>query len=82
MNKGELINDIIDNHLNELYMSLIKYKKKVNNFTKDRVHILIDKITDNNIYIDNYSSKEYKTYKDYKFDLIKLLIYSYSDKNK
>ena len=84
INKGELLNDIIDVHLNEMFLSLNKYKDNIKSQTLDKINYLINMITkENKKYIDyENNSKVYKNYKDYKIDVVKMLIYNNSDKNK
>jgi hypothetical protein len=84
INKGELLNDIIDTHLNEMFLSLNKYKDNIKSQTIDKINYLINMISkENKKYIDyENNSKVYKNYKDYKIDVVKMLIYNNSDKNK
>jgi len=67
-----------------MFLSLNKYKDNIKSQTIDKINYLINMITkENQKYIDyENNSKVYKNYKDYKIDVVKMLIYNNSDKNK
>ena len=78
--KNELLPDLIDLHLFELYLSKKKYKLKDNVVAK--IDKLEEKLNKNpNKYIDE-NDKTYKNYKDYMIEIVKILIYNSCDKNK
>jgi outer membrane protein OmpA-like peptidoglycan-associated protein len=80
INKAELLNDIIDTHINEIYFSKDKYNVK--QITKDKINNLENKINKNMLKFTDENNKVYKNYKDYKMEIIKLLIYNLCDKDK
>jgi len=80
INKAELLNDIIDTHINEIYFSKDKYNVK--QITKDKINNLENKINKNMLKFTDENNKVYKNYKDYKIEIIKLLIYNLCDKDK
>lgn len=72
--------ELIDNHLFELYLSKDKYKLKeatINKITK-----LEERLAKTNKKYTDVNDKVYKSYKDYMIDMLKLLVYNLSDKNK
>jgi hypothetical protein len=78
--KNELLVELIDNHLFELYLSKDKYKLKeatINKITK-----LEERLEKTNKKYTDVNDKVYKSYKDYMIDMLKLLVYNLSDKNK
>ena len=78
--KNELLPDLIDLHLFELYLSKNKYKltKAITN----KIDKLEEKLNKSNKKYTDDNDKVYKTYKDYLIEVVKLLIYNLSDKNK
>jgi outer membrane protein OmpA-like peptidoglycan-associated protein len=80
INKAELLNEIIDTHINEIYFSKDKYNVK--QITKDKINNLENKINKNMLKFTDENNKIYKNYKDYKMEIIKLLIYNLCDKEK
>jgi outer membrane protein OmpA-like peptidoglycan-associated protein len=80
INKAELLNEIIDTHINEIYFSKDKYNVK--QITKDKINNLENKINKNMLKFTDENNKVYKNYKDYKMEIIKLLIYNLCDKEK
>lgn len=78
--KNDLLPDLIDLHLFELYLSKKKYKLKNNVIAK--IDKLEEKLNKNhNKYVDE-NDKIYKNYKDYMIEIVKILIYNSCDKNK
>lgn len=80
INKAELLNEIIDTHINEIYFSKDKYNCK--QITKDKINNLENKINKDMLKFTDENNKVYKNYKDYKIEIIKLLIYNLCDKEK
>ena len=78
--KNELLDELIDNHLFELYLSKNKYKLK--NATINKINRLEEKISKTNKKYTDVNDKVHKNYKDYMIDVLKLLVYNLSDKNK
>ena len=78
INKTELLNELIDNHITAIYFS--KYKLKPNII--DKINNLEYKINKSTEKYTDENNKVYKNYKDFKMELIKILIYNLSDKDK
>jgi len=78
--KHEMLNEIIDSHFDEIYSSIDKFKLKQN--TIDKIQKLKHNLYNNKkTYTDIYD-KNHKSYKDYKLELIKLLIFDLTDNDK
>jgi hypothetical protein len=83
IHKNEMLNDLIDQHTNEINISLEKNKNKVAQQTIEIIENLIDKLNNNeNKFTDNNNNKTFDTYKAYKSEVLKLLIYNNSNKKK
>ena len=80
LTKNELLPDLIDLHLFELYLSKNKYKLKKT--ITDKIDKLEEKLNKNNKKYTDENDKIYKNYKEYMIEVIKLLIYNSCDKNK
>jgi transposase-like protein len=81
--KNEMLNDLIDQHTNEINISLEKNKNKITQQTIEIIENLIDKLNNNeNKFIDNNNNKTFDTYKAYKTEVLKLLVYNNSNKKK
>ncbi len=79
--KNELLPELIDIHLFELYLSKTKNKYKLKKSVIAKIDKLEEKLNKKNKkYIDE-NDKVYKNYKEYMADVIKLLIYNLSNKN-
>jgi len=77
--KHEMLNEIIDSHFDEIYSSMDKFKLKQN--TIDKIQKLKHNLYNNKkTYTDIYD-KNHKSYRDYKLELIKLLIFDLTDQN-
>ena len=75
--KNEMINDLIDLHMNEINLSLEKNKNKL------KIEDFLNKLNDENTKFTDYENhRVYTSYKAYKINSIKLLIYNESDKKK
>ena len=78
--KHEMLNEIIDSHFDEIYSSIDKFKLKQH--TIDKINRLKHNLYNNKkTYTDIYD-KNHKSYRDYKLELIKLLIFDLTDNNK
>jgi mRNA-degrading endonuclease YafQ of YafQ-DinJ toxin-antitoxin module len=78
-----MLNELIDQHTNEINISLDKNKNKVTQQTIEIIETLIDKLNDNeNKFTDNYNNKTFDTYRAYKAEILKLLVYNNSNKKK
>ena len=81
--KNEMLNELIDIHTNEINISLEKNKNKLNERYVTRIEDFINKLNDNNTkFTDHENQRIYSSYKAYKINSIKLLIYNESDKKK
>lgn len=79
--KQEIINQLIDNHMESIEESLIDYREKLNQKTIEIIETLIDKMNDKTTELyDEENEKKYINYKNYKNDLVKLFVYNESDK--
>ena len=83
IHKNEMLNELIDQHTNEINISLDKNKNKVTQQTIKIIETLIDKLNDKeNKFTDNYYNKTFDTYRAYKAEILKLLVYNNSNKKK
>ena len=82
VSKGELLNDLIDVHANEIFMSLNKHKKKLKPETVTCVENFIQKLNDTEEFVDQNNKKTYENYKAYKMNALKMIIYNNSNKDK
>ena len=81
--KNEMINDLIDLHTKEINLSLEKNKNKLNEKYVTRLEDFINKLNDKNTkFTDHNNQRIYSSYKAYKTNSIKLLLYNESDKKK
>jgi hypothetical protein len=81
--KNEMINELIDVHTKEINLSLEKNKNKLNEKYVTRLEKFLDMLNDDDTsFIDNDNKRTYSSYKAYKMNSIKLLIYNNSDKKK
>ena len=81
--KNEMINELIDVHTKEINLSLEKNKNKLNEKYVIRLEKFLDMLNDDDTnFIDNDNKRTYSSYKAYKINSIKLLIYNNSDKKK
>ncbi len=81
--KHFMINELIDNHINEINLSYEKMKNKIVPKHADRIERFLEKLNDvDTKYVDPENARVYSNYKAYKMDAIKLAIYNESDKKK
>ena len=81
--KNEMINELIDVHTKEINLSLEKNKNKLNEKYVTRLEKFLDMLNDDDTnFIDNDNKRTYSSYKAYKINSLKLLIYNNSDKKK
>jgi len=80
LTKNELLPDLIDLHLFELYLSKNKYKLKA--VITDKIDKLEEKLNKNNKKYTDENDKIHKNYKEYMIEVVKLLIYNSCNKNK
>jgi hypothetical protein len=81
--KHGTLNQLMDNHMVSIEESLENNKENLNPKTVDVIEKLIEKINNETTELyDEENDKKYLNYKNYKNDLIKLVIYNESDKKK
>ena len=81
--KNEMLNELIDTHVNEINLSLEKNKNTLNDKHVIRLEKFLDMLNDDDTkFTDENNNRTYNSYKAYKINSIKLLIYNESDKKK
>jgi hypothetical protein len=81
--KNEMINELINVHTKEINLSLEKNKNKLNKNYVIRLEKFLDMLNDDyTTFTDNDNNRKYSSYKAYKINSIKLLLYNNSDKKK
>jgi hypothetical protein len=81
--KNEMINELIDSHIKEINLSLEKHKNKLNEKYVTRLEKFLDMLNDDDTkFTDQNNQRTFPSYKAYKMNSIKLLIYNSSDKKK
>ena len=81
--KNEVLNELIDIHKNEINLSLERNINKLNESYVTKIEDFLNKINQENVkFTDENNNITYLSYKAYKMDAIKLLIYNNSDKKK
>jgi hypothetical protein len=80
--KHSVISELIDQHMNNIEVSLEDYKDKLPEKTVHILDKLLEKLQDEQTKItDKNNNKEYKNYRLYKINDIKLMIYNETGKN-
>jgi hypothetical protein len=81
--KNEMLNELIDSHVKEINLSLEKHKNKLNEKYVTRLEKFLDMLNDDDTkFTDQNNQRTYPSYKAYKINSLKLLIYNSSDKKK
>jgi hypothetical protein len=81
--KNEMLNELIDSHVKEINLSLEKHKNKLNEKYVNRLEKFLDMLNDDDTkFTDQNNQRTYPSYKAYKINSLKLLIYNSSDKKK
>jgi hypothetical protein len=81
--KNEMLTELIDTHVKEINFSLEKNKNKLNEKYVTRLEKFLDMLNDDDTkFTDQDNHRIYPSYKAYKINSIKLLIYNESDKKK
>jgi len=81
--KNEMLNELIDSHVKEINLSLEKNKNNLNDKYVTRLEKFLDMLNDDDTkFTDEDNQRTYNSYKAYKINSIKLLIYNESDKKK
>ena len=78
--KHELLPNLVDLHVFELCVSKDKYKLK--NIITDKIDKLENQLNKEHVKYCDINDKVYKNYKEYIVEMVKILIYNLSDKNK
>ncbi len=80
--KHSVINQLIDQHMNNIEVSYDDYKNKLPEKTVSILDKLIEKIQDDHTaMIDEENNKEFKSYKLFKINEVKLMIYNETGNN-
>jgi hypothetical protein len=80
--KHSVISELIDQHMNNIEVSLEDYKDKLPEKTAYILDKLLEKLQDEETKTtDENNNKEYKNYRSYKINEIKLMIYNETGKN-
>jgi len=83
LRKNEMLNELINTHIKEINFSLEKNKNKLNEKYVIRLEKFLDMLNDDDTkFTDKDNQRTYNSYKAYKMNSIKLLIYNESDKKK
>jgi hypothetical protein len=77
-----MLNNIIDDHMYEINLSLEKNRNKLSEIQVNRLEEFLEMINDKHTKFTDSYQKTYPNYKAYKMDVIKLEIYNLSDKKK
>jgi hypothetical protein len=81
--KNEMLNELIDTHVKEINLSLEKHKNNLNEKYVTRLEKFLDMLNDDDTkFTDQNNQRTYPSYKAYKINSLKLLIYNSSDKKK
>jgi len=81
-NKYEIINELIDNHRDQIESSYDSHKNKLRDFTKKQLELFIEEINNRTDIFKDNNNKSYKNFKNYKINDIKMLLYNLSDSKK
>jgi len=80
--KHSIINQLIDQHMNNIEVSLEDYKDKLPERTIEILDKLIEKLQDDHtLMIDEENNKDFKNYRMFKINEVKLMIYNETGNN-
>jgi uncharacterized C2H2 Zn-finger protein len=80
--KHSIINQLIDQHMNNIEVSLEDYKDKLPERTIEILDKLIEKLQDDHTsMVDEENNKEFKNYRMFKINEVKLMIYNETGNN-
>ena len=79
--KSDILEELVDNHFENIEYSADEYKEKLGKNTIDVLDKFIDKMNDEDEFIDKEHKKIYPNFKSYNINQIKMMIYNISDKN-
>ena len=75
--KNEMLTELIDSHVKEINLSLEKHKNKLNEKYVNRLEKFLDMLNDDDTkFTDQNNQRTYPSYKAYKINSLKLLIYN------
>ena len=80
--KTDTIIELIDDHANEINLSLDNHKENLNDYTIKKIEDMLQKLESEDKFLDENNSKTYNNYKVYKINCIKKDIYNLSDRKK
>lgn len=80
--KNEMLNQLIDMHIDEINISFEKNRKKLNEKQIEKLENFLDMLNNNDIKYTADTQKIYTNYKAYKINEVKFLIYNESDNKK
>ena len=79
--KSDILEELVDNHIDNIEYSTDEYKKKLDKKTIEVLDKFIDKMNDEDEFIDKEHKKSYPNFKSYNINKIKMMIYNMSDEN-
>ncbi len=80
--KTDTIIDLIDNHANEINLTLDNHRANLNEYTITKIEDMLQKLESEDKFVDENNNKSYSTYKVYKMNVVKKDIYNLSDRKK
>ncbi len=81
-NRTATLVDLVDNHTNEINLSLDNHRAKLDEYTITKIEEMLNKLESNDKFIDVNNNKTYGNYKVYKLNNITTDIYNLSDRKK
>jgi len=78
--KSDILEELVDNHFENIELSVDEYKEKLQPKTIDVLDKFIDKMNNDDEFVDNEHKKTYPNFKSYNINKIKLMIYNNTDK--
>ena len=78
--KQDILGELVDNHIENIEMSIEEYKEKLTSKTREVLDKFIDKLNDDDEeFTDKEHNKKYPSYKNFKVNQVKLMIYNESE---
>ena len=78
--KNDVLGELVDNHFENIELSVEEYKDKLNSKTIEVLDKFIEKINDeDHEFTDKEHNKKYPNYKNFKVNQVKLMIYNESE---
>ena len=78
--KTDILDELVDNHVENIEISMDEYKNKLQPKTIEVLDKFIEKMNNDDEFTDKEHKIKYPNYKQFKINLIKLMIYNESDK--